>query len=201
MANALLSSVWFFGVGLAMLIVVGAAIGLRLPREYRLQLRPSIRTVALIWTFYAVHFALIVLAAFNSTWYLVLPAPMAMAGGGGLIAAGLTLYLGGTFAFGSVKRLSGVGSGRLVTGGIYRWSRNPQVLGWTLLLAGTGIVRGSAMVVLLAAVFFVSYRLQLPLEEELLKRIHGDAYVTYSRRTHRYFGFPAKYVDKNEDRA
>jgi hypothetical protein len=36
----------------------------------------------------------------------------------------------------------------------------------------------------------VSYRLSLPLEEELLSRIYGEVYEAYRQRTHRFFGPP-----------
>lgn len=79
-------------------------------------------------------------------------------------------------------------SSRLITGGIYRWSRNPQNVGWTLFLVGMALLRTSGLVLLLAVLFWVSFRMYLPLEEQLLERIFGDAYRTYRSQTHRYLG-------------
>ncbi len=59
---------------------------------------------------------------------------------------------------------------------------------------GIGLVRESGMVLLLTLVFWVSYRLALPFEEELLGRLYGETYETYRRRTHRYFGPPGMAV-------
>lgn len=157
---------------------------------------PSIQTVAAVWAFYAVHFSLVVLAAVESTWHFSLPTPVAVGCGIVLAAAGGAIYLSAAYAFRSVKRMSGLDSTRLVTEGIYRWSRNPQLVGWTLVLVGLGLVRGSAMVLLLTFVAWLSYRLCLPLEEELLRHLFGEAYELYRQRTHRYLGPPGRAVEK-----
>lgn len=189
---------WIFILGLVLLFVLGAVIGNRLRREYRSRLGPTIRTVATVWAFYWVHFSLVVLAAVWSTWHLSLPTPLALGGGLVIAAVGAGVHLSAAYAFGSLRRLLGLDSTRLVTEGIYRWSRNPQNVGWALVLVGVGLVRESGMVLLLALVFWLSFRLYLPLEEELLRRLFGEAYETYRHRTHRYFGPPGG-IARNED--
>jgi len=183
---------WIFILGLALLFVLGAVIGRRLGPEYRSRLGPSIPTVAAVWAFYAVHFTLVVLAAVWSTWHFSLSAPLAFGGGLALIAVGAAIHLSATYTFGSFKRMMGLDTTRLVTEGIYRWSRNPLFVSWTLVLVGLGLVCESAMILVLALVFWVSYRLCLPLEEELLGRLFGETYETYRHRTHRYFGRPRR---------
>ena len=185
-----MSDRWIFTSGLGLLLVLGAVIGKRLARDYRSRLRASIPTVALIWAFYAIHFGLVMLAAVRSIWHFSLPAPLAFGGGVMLTAVGAGLSLSAAYAFWSFKRLNFLDNTRLVTEGIYRWSRNPQLVGWTLVLVGLGLVCGSAMVLFLALVFLVSTRLSLPPEEALLERLYGEAYERYRRRTHRYFGPP-----------
>ena len=186
-----MSESWIFGLGLALLLGLGTVIGRRLGPEYRTRLAPSIPTVAAVWVFYALHFGLVALAALHSTWHFSLAAPLALGGGLALVAAGAVMYLSATYVFG-IKRQSGLDSTRLVTEGVYRWSRNPLFLGWALILLGFGLVRGSAMIFLLALFFWVSYRLYLPLEEELLGRLYGQTYEAYRRRSHRYFGPPRR---------
>jgi protein-S-isoprenylcysteine O-methyltransferase Ste14 len=178
-----------FVVGLAVLFVLGVGIGTRLPREYRSALRTSVPTLAMVWAFCGVHFTLVVLAAVWSTWHFRLPAPVAVGGGMTLSALGAALYVSATYVFG-FKRQSGLVTTRLVTEGIYRWSRNPIFVGWTLVLAGLGLARGSAMVLFLMLILSLGYGLSLPLEEELLGRLYGDAHDRYRSRTHRYFGPP-----------
>jgi len=190
-----MSDSWIFSLGLASVFVLAAVIGRRLGPEYQSRLAPSIQTVAAVWAFYAVHFALVVLAAVESTWHFSLPTPLAVSTGVVLAAVGGAVYLSAAYAFWSVRRMSGLDRTRLVTEGIYRWSRNPQLLGWTLVLVGLGLVRGSAMVLLLALVSWLSYRVYLPLEEKLLRRLFGEAYETYRHRTHRHFGRPRRAVE------
>jgi protein-S-isoprenylcysteine O-methyltransferase Ste14 len=187
-----MSDGWIFILGLALLFVLGAVIGRRLGPEYRSRLRPSIQTVVAAWAFYWLHFGLVVLAAVKSTWHFSLPTPVALGGGIVLMAVGGGMYLSATYTFGSFKRQMGLDTTRLVTEGIYRWSRNPLFVSWALVLVGLGLVRESAMILLLVLVYWISYRLCLPLEEELLGRLFGEAYETYWHRTHRYFGPPRR---------
>jgi protein-S-isoprenylcysteine O-methyltransferase Ste14 len=177
-----------FIFGFALLLVLGAVVGNCLARDYRSRHGASVQTVALVWALTGVHFSLVVLAAMKSTWHFSLPVPLALGGGLTLASAGAAMYLGALWAFRSLKRLNFLDNTRLVSGGIYRWSRNPQLVGWTLVLVGLGLVRGSAMVLCLALIGWVGYRLQLPTEEDHLLRVYGHAYEAYRCRTHRYFG-------------
>jgi len=179
-----------FALGLALLLVLGAIVGKCLARDYRSRGGASIQTVALLWALTGLHFGLVVLAAVRSTWRFRLPTPLAVGGGVMLAGAGTVMYLGAVYAFRSFKRLNFLQDTRLVTGGIYRWSRNPQLVGWTLVLVGLGLVRGSAMVLLLALVAWVGYGLFLPTEEEHLRRVFGEAYEAYRCRTPCYLGRP-----------
>jgi protein-S-isoprenylcysteine O-methyltransferase Ste14 len=184
---------WVFIPGLTLLLALGAVVGKRLARECRSGLDASIQTVALVWALTAVHFGLVVVATAWSTWPFSVPAPLA-AGGVVLVVVGASMSLAAAYAFRSLKRLNFLNHTRLVTEGVYRWSRNPQLVGWTLVLVGLGLVRGSAMVLLLAGLVGLGYRLHLPAEEEHLRRVFGDAYAAYQRRTHRYFGPPRQDV-------
>ena len=178
-----------FAVGLLVLAMLYGWIARRLPGEYRGSLRPSLLTVAIMWLFCGIHFALVVLAAAWRTWHFELPGRLAAAAGVALVAIGGAMYLSATWVFG-FKRQSGLVTTGLVTEGVYRWSRNPILVGWTFVLVGVGLFRGSAMVLVLAAILAIGYGASLPLEEELLGRLYGKAYERYRRRTHRYFGRP-----------
>jgi len=178
--------------GGALLVVLGILIGVRCRREYRIRNAPKRLTVALVWGFYAVHFGLYAMALAWPTWRFELPLALALAAGGLLALAGIFIHLSAVAAFASVRRMSGLKTGRLVTHGIYRWSRNPQVVGWSMVLLGLGIWRMSWTALLLAVIFWGSYWLFLPLEEALLARLYGEAYTRYKRDTHRFFGLPGR---------
>jgi protein-S-isoprenylcysteine O-methyltransferase Ste14 len=179
-----------FTSGLCVLFALGAGCGIRLMGEYRTRREPTLMTVALVWAFYGVHFLLVLIAAADSTWPVPLPRWAASAGGAVLVILGGAIYLAAAAAFGSLKRLSGLDSSRVIAGGIYRWSRNPQTVGWMTFLLGIALLSSSGMVLLLAVLFWISFRIYLPLEEDLLERLHGQAYRDYRAETHRYFGAP-----------
>jgi len=78
---------------------------------------------------------------------------------------------------------------QLVTGGIFRISRNPMYLGLALLLAGWGITLGSLTVWLIPPLF-VAYitRAQIIPEERALKARFTGEYREYCRHVARWIG-------------
>lgn len=75
----------------------------------------------------------------------------------------------------------------LVTGGVYRFSRNPMYLSLLMLLVAYA-VRIESPAVWLAPVFFVAYvtRFQILPEERVLAQKFGGAYQDYRQRTRRW---------------
>lgn len=123
--------------GLALLFVLAAVVGKRLARDYRSRRGASIQTVAFVWAFTGVHVGLVVLAAMKSTWHFALPKAVALGGGMALAGIGAVICVGAAYVFRSFRRLNFMDDTRLVTEGVYRWSRNPQLVGWTLVLGGS----------------------------------------------------------------
>lgn len=194
-----MGSEWLFVAGFVLLFALGAAIGQRMALDCRDHARLSIPTVSLVWAFCGVHFALVVIAAIDRTWRFDIPYGLALGVGGALAAAGISISLASASAFGSFKRMNYRDCGRLVTSGVYRWSRNPQTVGWLLVLLGTALFRQSAMVIILALVLWLGVHMTLPLEEQSLLRTFGEAYEDYRRHTPRYFAFPGlRRPDTNE---
>ncbi|MBT8264731.1 MAG: isoprenylcysteine carboxylmethyltransferase family protein [Eudoraea sp.] len=79
-------------------------------------------------------------------------------------------------------------STKLVTGGVYRITRNPMYLALLLVLLAVGIYLGNAFNTLLAA-GFVMYmnRFQIIPEETALKKHFGKEYEQYCVRIRRWF--------------
>jgi protein-S-isoprenylcysteine O-methyltransferase Ste14 len=75
----------------------------------------------------------------------------------------------------------------LVTGGIYRWTRNPMYLGMALALAGWGLYLGNFGALALVGLFVMYIdRYQIDPEERALTARFGDAFAAYRRRVRRW---------------
>lgn len=105
-----------------------------------------------------------------------------------LVSGGGATWVAGTRCFSSPTKVSGVESDGLIASGIYRWSRNPQYLGYVVLLSGLAIARRSFAAGVLAAVAAGIYRTWVPIEEKHLESTYGQQYRAYRQRTRRWFG-------------
>ncbi|AUX21421.1 hypothetical protein SOCEGT47_019050 [Sorangium cellulosum] len=77
---------------------------------------------------------------------------------------------------------------RLVTGGLFRLSRNPMYLGMGLAAAGAAMLSGTAAAFLLAAAFVVVVdRWYIAFEERRMRARFGVLYEAYARSTRRWF--------------
>jgi len=77
---------------------------------------------------------------------------------------------------------------KLVTGGIYQYSRNPMYLAMLLLLLAWGLRLGNAFNALTAAVFVAFMnRFQIIPEEKTLTQIFGKPYTQYCTLVRRWF--------------
>jgi protein-S-isoprenylcysteine O-methyltransferase Ste14 len=74
-----------------------------------------------------------------------------------------------------------------VPSGPYRYVRNPMYLGAALLLAGYGLLEGSASVVLLSLLLLLAAHIFVVLVEEPgLERRFGESYLAYKRSVRRW---------------
>jgi protein-S-isoprenylcysteine O-methyltransferase Ste14 len=80
--------------------------------------------------------------------------------------------------------------GKLHTTGIYRYSRNPQLVGGFFFIVGYTLLWPSWVGMLWAALWLPISRLMVGSEEEHLLRVFGKEYEEYRRRTPRYVGIP-----------
>jgi len=131
----------------------------------------------------------VVSAAFGRTTSMSpeLATPMGIAAA----LAGLMLAFRGVIEFRSaqttVDPLHPEQSARLVTTGVYRWTRNPMYLGFVAALAGLAIALQSVAglaIACLAAVYL--QRFQIHPEERVLQRRFGDAFNVYVGQVRRW---------------
>jgi len=76
--------------------------------------------------------------------------------------------------------------GKLVTSGIYRFSRNPIFVFFDLYFISTFLLNGTMLFLLLALFTIANLHYQILQEERFLGQTHGHAYALYRSRTCRY---------------
>lgn len=103
----------------------------------------------------------------------------------GLILCGL-----GMMAFRSFPRVLCQGADILTVSGVYRWSRNPQYVGWLLFLIGFALNDWSLWCLAALMVVAVSLHLLVLIEEEYLRREFGQQYIEFCGKVPRYFPLP-----------
>lgn len=105
-------------------------------------------------------------------------APLWVAGNG--LALWATRGLGLSPTLGSAEGL--------VWRGAYRFSRNPQYVGYSVALIGWAVTAGSALTLLAAALGTAAFALAPFAEEPWLLKQYGPAYETYMRTVPRFVG-------------
>lgn len=108
---------------------------------------------------------------------------------GAVIAVtGVILCLASIIFFRSVPKVLCLETGQLTSRGPYRWSRNPQYIGWVLFLLGFALTDWSTWCLGALLVVIVSLHLLVLVEEEHLRRVFGKPYLDYCSRVPRYLG-------------
>ena len=116
---------------------------------------------------------------------------------GGTLALALMLMIVGLLVVLSSmpflgRRSFGSQIGNLHTGGVYRYSRNPQLVGSFVFIIGYVMLWPSWTGMLWATLWLPISWLMERGEEEHLARVFGKEYEEYCDRTPRYVGIPGK---------
>lgn len=107
-----------------------------------------------------------------------------IAGLGAMLAFAAQMSMGTSWRVGVVPGATG----DLVSGGLYRFSRNPTFVGQFLLLAGVGLAIPSVPTLLAPLLFLWSAVVQVRSEEAVLRQSLGQAYDHYLASVPRWFG-------------
>lgn len=150
--------------------------------------RLSAGAAAAAWTIGLMHATLVATAAWSELVRLPVPWTAAIALALPTAVAGALLLGRGLAAFGSVDEILGRTNGPLISDGAYALTRNPQALGWGLLLTGTAVAGRSLAALLLVAPYWALLVAYLRVEERHLRALHGDRYRAYAARVPRLVG-------------
>ncbi|HET9161831.1 MAG TPA: methyltransferase [Solirubrobacterales bacterium] len=174
------------------LIVLSAAIPVifRVKRECEGVGVLSDLTVTVVWCQYLAIAAAASLSATFSAWPMQLPRAVEMLLGVSSDAIGVALVLWGLASMASFRRMSGTRPDRLIQGGAFRFSRNPQNVGVALMLVGVSFLLDSGLALVAALGFWAVFYAYLGYEESHLAKVFGVEYERYRRHTPRFFGVP-----------
>ena len=111
-----------------------------------------------------------------------------VAGLGAMVAFAAQMSMGSSWRVGVV----GGETGDLVSGGLYRFSRNPTFVGQAALLAGVALAVPSAPTVLAPILFLWSATTQIRSEEAALRAAIGPDYDRYAASVPRWIGINRK---------
>lgn len=109
--------------------------------------------------------------------------------GGGLVGVGFGIMMWGWWSFKKheVAICPTARTERLITCGIYGFTRNPMYLGMILMLAGIALCAGTAPFYLAAVAYFAVINwVFCPYEEEKLRRAFGGQYTQYQGNVRRW---------------
>jgi protein-S-isoprenylcysteine O-methyltransferase Ste14 len=108
-----------------------------------------------------------------------------------LIVLGEAIRLAGVAAAGTVTRRRSRAVQRLVTYGVFAWSRNPLYNGNFLIWMGFVVISGVLWFLPVAVLIFaIEYSLIVRYEEGVLESTFGEEYLAYKRRTPRWIPRP-----------
>jgi protein-S-isoprenylcysteine O-methyltransferase Ste14 len=75
----------------------------------------------------------------------------------------------------------------LVSGGLFRFSRNPIYVGMLGSILGLFMVTPNAFTWVLLFIAYVLIQVQVRLEEEYLLKMHGQDFLAYKQKVRRFF--------------
>lgn len=126
-----------------------------------------------------------VLAARAQSWPLPISQTIGRIGGAVIGLTGVGLIAASRLLF-TFRRAWGLDFDKLITHGVYRWSRNPQVVGWFLMYVGLAFFGRSGAALLIASLFLLAFVPWILAEERTLERRFGGEYRAYRAGTPRF---------------
>ena len=99
-----------------------------------------------------------------------------------------TLCLVACVDFRSARKVLCLDAGQLTVRGLYRFSRNPQYVGWGVGVIGYAVTGWTVQCLIGLGLFAVMVHLFILIEEEHLRRTFGEEFTAFCRKVPRYIG-------------
>ncbi len=105
--------------------------------------------------------------------------------------SGLIVYLFGIiFTIVAIRNFATSPKNKVITKGLYRFTRNPMYVGVILLQIGLGIACSSWLYLFLSVVLLILLNANLSAEERYCLHMYGENYQKYRNSTPRWIGIP-----------
>ncbi len=103
-----------------------------------------------------------------------------------LIVFGLIVMVLGMVNFGKFTRTMGTDTKKLITGGLYKFTRNPQYVGYGIAIIGFNIAWYTILSVIAVITYFIMIYITIIIEEKNLLRIYGKEFEEFCTKTPRF---------------
>ena len=95
------------------------------------------------------------------------------------------------FLVAMLQFIQGFASGKLITGGVFGFSRNPIYASWIVfLLPGISLIFNNCWFLCSAVAMLLAFQKYIRYEEQILREVFGKSYQEYSNRVGRIGFFP-----------
>ncbi|MCW4015037.1 MAG: isoprenylcysteine carboxylmethyltransferase family protein [Candidatus Bathyarchaeota archaeon] len=110
--------------------------------------------------------------------------------------SGLSIYvLGIVFTIVAIRNFSTSPKDKVITRGLYRFTRNPTYVGMILIQTGIGIACASWLYLVLTVALLILFNVNLSAEERYCLYRYGENYQKYKNSTPRWIGIPKSKKD------
>lgn len=105
-----------------------------------------------------------------------------------LIVIGLLIMVIGMVNFGKFTRTMGIDTKKLITGGLYKYTRNPQYVGYGITIIGFNMAWYTQLSAMVIITYFIMIYITILIEERNLEKIYGEEFQKFCNSTPRFIG-------------
>ncbi|MHB8137855.1 MAG: methyltransferase family protein [Smithellaceae bacterium] len=187
--RAFLGELWIpFLIGL--LIVASPFLILKIHSDYKTKAELSKLGLVCTYILLGLFCMTIINATLYSRWVFAPDNTVCNVFGYIFMLTGITISVEAFVEFRSLKRIFSqtyLAADKVITTGVYRFSRNPQYIGWHLFFIGLSLLSRSIVAITLILIHLTIFQfIVIPGEEKYLEKLLGDEYMQYKKRVRRW---------------